>query len=204
MQGATFFTATYVEVVPPSTALAAALLRQYRDASRNQDGALRFEVMQREDRPNQFTVLAAWIDPGAFEAHSGTDHARRLSEGLATMLAAPNDTRRHRGLSVGLARVGGRASIAVVTHVDVVPAHKDNGAAALGQLAVESQKHTGNLRFEVWQQLDRPNHFTVVETWSSRRTFEAHIMAAETHAFRTKLAEMTGALYDERLYRPLS
>ena len=183
MQQATFFTATYVEVVLPSAAAAAALLGQYRDPSRSQDGALRLEVMRRVDRPNQLTVLAAWTDPGAFEAHLGTDHGRQLSEGLATMLAAPNDTRRHQRLSVGLARAGRRASLAVVTHVDVVPAHKDNGAVALGQLAEESRRHAGNLRLEVWQQIDRPNHFTVVETWSGRQRFDAHMMAARPGRF---------------------
>ena len=52
------YTATYVEVVPPSTAQGAALLRQYREASRNDRDNRRIEVLQRIDRPNQFTVLA--------------------------------------------------------------------------------------------------------------------------------------------------
>jgi quinol monooxygenase YgiN len=90
-----------------------------------------------------------------------------------------------------------------VTHVDVVPQHKDDAVVALEQLAEESQRHGGNVRFDVWQQTNRPNHFTVVETWSSRRTFDAHSMAGETRDFRSKLAGMTGALYDERLYRKL-
>jgi len=59
---ATFYTATYVEVVPPSTAQGAALLRRYREAGSGDDGNLRVEVLQRIDRPDQFTVLAAWKD----------------------------------------------------------------------------------------------------------------------------------------------
>ena len=59
---ATVYIATYVEVVPPSTAQGTALLRQYREASRKDPGNLRIEVLQRIDRPNQFTVLAAWKD----------------------------------------------------------------------------------------------------------------------------------------------
>ena len=159
--------------------------------------------MQRLDRPNQFTVLAAWKDQDAFEAHIGTAHHTQLSQQLAPMLAAPNDTRQHNGLAVGDARVAPRASITAVTHVDVTPPHTDGAVAALQQLAEESREHDGNLRFDVWQQTNRLNHCTVVETWSSRDAFDAHTMAPETLGFRTQLAIMTGALYDERLYRTL-
>ena len=200
---ATFFTVTYIEVVPPSGTQAATLLRQYREASRWDDGALRFEVLQRLDRPNQFTVLAAWRNQGAFEAHVGAAHLTQLNRELAPTLVAPNDTRQHNGLAVGHARAVHGTPITAVTHVDVVPQHKDDAVVALEQLAEDSRTHGGNLRFDVWQQTNRPNHFTVVETWSSRRAFDAHAMAAPTRGFRTKLAIMTGALYDERLYRAL-
>lgn len=73
----------------------------------------------------------------------------------------------------------------------------------LRQLGEDSRKNEGNLRFEVVQQVNRPNHFTVVEIWSSARMLEAHSMAASTRRFRDALAPMTGALYDERMYRAL-
>jgi quinol monooxygenase YgiN len=52
----------------------------------------------------------------------------------------------------------------------------------------------------VLQQTNRPNHFTVVEAWKDRNAFDAHGMAAHTRQFRDRLAPMSGALYDERLY----
>ena len=204
MLQAAFFTVTYVEIVPPSAAQGATLLRAYRDVSCKDDGAVRFEVMQRLERPNQFTVLAAWENQSAFEAHTGTLHLMQLNRDLAPMLAAPNDTRQHNGLAVADARASRGASITAVTHVDVIPPHKDDAVVALQQLAPDSRRHGGNLRFDVWQQTNRPNHFTVVETWSSRRRFDSHGMAAQTRDFRTRLAIMTGALYDERLYRRLN
>ena len=91
-----------------------------------------------------------------------------------------------------------------MTHVDVIPQHKDAGVEALQELAAASRPQPGNVRFEVWQQTNRGNHFAVVETWSTRRRFDAHLMAADTREFRSKLAVMTGALYDERLYRLLT
>ena len=95
------------------------------------------------------------------------------------------------------------ATVTAVTHVDVIPPQKDNGVAAVKQLAEDSRKQNGNVRFDVYQQTNRPNHFTVVETWSSRAAYDAHFVTAQTKDFRTKLATMTGALYDERLYRTL-
>jgi quinol monooxygenase YgiN len=75
---ATVCTVTYVEVVPPSTARGTVLLRQYREAGRKERDNLRIEVLQRIDRPNQFTVLAAWTNKEEFEAHAAAAAARTL------------------------------------------------------------------------------------------------------------------------------
>jgi quinol monooxygenase YgiN len=195
------YTATYVEVVPPSTAQGTTLLRQYRGASRKEPGNLRIEVLERIDRPNQFTVLSAWKDPEAFEAHAAAAAARDLRAKLAPLLASPSDERVHQGLAVGAAPPMSTAgSIHVVTHVDVIPPRKEDGVALLRQLAADSSKDAGNVRFDVLQQTNRPNHFTVVEAWKDRDAFDAHGMAAHTRQFRDRLAPMSGALYDERLY----
>ena len=200
---ATFYTVTYIEVVPPSAVQAATLLKIYRDASRKEPGAVRVEVTQRLDRPNQFTVLAAWKDQKAYEDHTATAHAKALTEKLAPSLAAPSDTRQHNALAVGEIKTAPGPNVTAVTHVDVIPPQKDNGVAAVKQLAEDSRKQAGNLRFDVWQQTNRPNHFTVVETWTNRAAYDAHYMHAQTKEFRGKLVTMTGALYDERLYRTL-
>ena len=202
-QGATFYTATYVEVAPASAVQAAGLLKAYRDASRKDAGAVRIDVNQRLDRPNQFTVVGAWADQKAYEANVVTAHAKTLNEKLAPMLAAPTDTRQHNALAAGDIKSAPGATVTAVTHVDVIPPQKDNGMAALKQLAEDSRKQNGNVRFDVFQQTNRPNHFTVVETWANRAAYDAHFVQAQTKDFRIKLATMTGALYDERLYRTL-
>ena len=119
------------------------------------------------------------------------------------MLASPTDTRQHNGLSVSPAKTG-KDAILAVTHVDVIPPEKDNGANALEQLADGSRRHAGNLQFDVWRQTNRPNHFTVVEAWANRGAFDVHEMQKETREFRMKLGPMSGALYDERLYKTLA
>jgi quinol monooxygenase YgiN len=201
---AAFYTATYVEVVPPSTAQGVALLRQYGEASRKDAGNLRVEILQCIDRTNQFTILAVWKDQKAFDAHRAAASTNEFRDRLQPLLASPNDERLHHGLSVATAPAAtGTGAVYVVTHVDVIPPRKDDGVASLKQLAEDSRKDAGHVRFDVVQQVNRPNHFTVIEVWTDRKAFDAHGMAAHTKQFRERLAPMSGALYDERLYTAL-
>ena len=202
-QSATHFTVTYIEAGPILAKVAAAALRTFREAGRKDPGAVSLDVLQRIDRANQFVILGAWADQKAFDAHVAAAHTKKMQDKIASISAAPADTRQHVGLSVAAAGKTAKEPVFAVTHVDVILPQKDNGVAAVKLLAQESRKHSGNLHFDVWQQTNRPNHFTVVESWSSRGAFDVHEMQNETRDFRTKLAAMTGALYDERLYKTL-
>ena len=195
-----FYTVTYVEVGPAVTSQAVPVLKAYREAGSKDAGNTVFELLQGISRPNQFTVLGVWKDQKAYEAHAAAAHTKQMNEKLTPLLAAPNDTRQHNGLAVAPSKFS-RGAVYAVTHVDVIPPQRDNGVAAVKQLAEDSRKHDGNVRFDVWQQTNRPNHFTVVEAWNNRSSFDAHIVAPQTRSFRDKLVTMTGALYDERLYR---
>jgi quinol monooxygenase YgiN len=44
----------------------------------------------------------------------------------------------------------------------------------------------------------------VVEVWKSKKAFDAHSMTAHVREFRDKLTPMSGALYDERLYKAVN
>ncbi|AMN42492.1 putative quinol monooxygenase [Rhodoplanes sp. Z2-YC6860] len=202
-EDATFYTVTYVEVGPVLGKVGATALKSYRDASRKENGVVAFEVFQRIDRPNQFAVLASWANQAAYDAHAAGDNVKKLNDKLATMLVAPTDTRQHNALSVTPQKTG-KDPVVAITHVDVIPPQKDNAVGALKELADNSRKQRDNLSFEVWQQTNRPNHFTVVEAWASQGAFNVHQMEKDTREFRTKLAPMAGALYDERLYKWLN
>jgi quinol monooxygenase YgiN len=199
------YSVTYVEVMPTAKAEAVGLLRRYREAARKEGGNLRCEVAQRIDQqPHQFVILEIWKDQKAFEAHGKGPNLVETREKIAATRNAPTDERVHTGLSVGPIDVSSaRDAIFVVTHVDVIPPRKDDGVAALKRLGDESRKRDGNLRFEVVQQTNRLNHFTVVEIWKDMKAVEAHSMEATAREFRDKLATMTGALYDERMYRAI-
>jgi quinol monooxygenase YgiN len=197
----------YVDVIPPSKDDGAALLKSFREASRQDDGNLRFELLQRKNRPNQFVILETWRDQSAFDAHAKAAHTGRFRETLQPLLGSPYDARPHKGLVTDPARAaradGANGAVYVVTHVDIVPTAKDQGQALLEQLADASRKDDGNLRFELLQQNSRPNHFTLVEAWKDQTAFEAHAMAAHTRQFRDRHLPLTGSLYDERLYARL-
>jgi len=193
----------YVEVKPTAKADASALLKSYRDATRGEAGNLRSEVVQHATRPGQFVILVAWKDQKAMEAHTGAAGTREFRERIEALRNSPLDERVHIALSVASLDEP-RGAVHVVTHVDVVPPRRDDAIGALKTLGDASRRDDGNLRFEIVQQTSRTNHFTVVETWRSREAFDQHSMAAHVREFRDKLKPMSGALYDERLYEPLS
>ena len=198
------YSVTYVEVLPTAKADAVILLRRYREAAQKEGGNLRCEVVQRIDQPHQFAILEIWKDHAAFEAHGKGANTTETREKIAAIRNAPTDERVHTALTVG--RIDApmvRGGIYVATHVDVIPPRKDDGVAALKRLGEDSRRDQDNLRFEVVQQINRPNHFTVVEIWRDTKAVETHSMAAPTREFRDKLATMTGALYDERIYRAI-
>jgi (4S)-4-hydroxy-5-phosphonooxypentane-2,3-dione isomerase len=91
----------------------------------------------------------------------------------------------------------------VVSHVDVPVNVRDKGLAALQALAEPTRKDNGNLRFDVTHERRRTNHFTVVEVWRNQAAHDAHEVATHTRDFRGALTPITGAMYDQRWYRPL-
>jgi quinol monooxygenase YgiN len=196
------YVVTYVEAKPAARDEAAALLKSYRAASRAAPGNLRSIVVQRPRRPGQFVVVAAWKDKAAWDAHMAAPATKEFRDKLTGLRNAPADDRFHNALSVGPME-GASGAVYGVTHVDVIPPQKDNALVALKALGEANRAAAGNVRFEIVQQTNRPNHFTVFEVWRSREAFDANGMSAHQREFRDKLSGMAGALYDERLYEIL-
>lgn len=199
------YVASYVDVQPAKRDEGAALLKAHRDATRKEAGNLRALVVSSLYRPGQFVMLTTWADQKAWEAHLTAADTVDARTRLHALRSAPMDDRLNRTLSVGPRDdpgVGG--ALYAVTHVDVVPQGRDDAVAVLKVLAEANRKANGNLRYEVVQQANRANHFTVFEIWRSRAAFDANIAAPAQAEFRDKLGVMTGALYDERLYEALN
>jgi quinol monooxygenase YgiN len=202
--GGVRYVVTYMEVLPTAKADALKLVRQFRDGMRKEPGNLRAEALQRIGEPHQLVLLEAWQDPAATDNHAKAPSTVQFQEQIGAIQIAPADARIHFPLSVGSVNAaGGEAALAIVTHVDVIPPQRENGTAIVKQLAEDSRRDGGNLRFEAVTQVNRQNHFTVIELWRDSQSAEAHSMAAHTRTFREKLGPASGALYDERLYNVL-
>jgi len=204
-QNGAVYVATYVDVMPNASASGAALLERYRDSSRKEDGDLRTDVLQEIGRPNRFAVVEVWKDKAALDAHGKTAGTAEFRDKLKTIQNAPYDERITNGLYVGSTAADRHSgAIYVVTHVDVIPAGKDDCMAALKAMSTDTPKDPGYIDYEALQQANRPNHFTVLEIWSNKKSLDGHAMAAHTRAFRERLFPNAGALYDERFYKALS
>jgi len=202
--GGTAYVVTYIEVVPSAEREATGLLKQVATASRKEPGNQRYDVLERIDRKNQFVILEAWADLKAAEAHAGGSALKEFKDKLKPLQASFYDERPSNGLAVAPAPASAsRGAIYAVTHVDVIPPSKDDCIVMLKKLADDTRKEANAERFEAWQQNNRANHFTVTEIWKNRAAHDAHVATASTREFREKLGPMSGALYDERLYKSL-
>jgi quinol monooxygenase YgiN len=203
-QGGAVPLATYVDVMPNAVDSGSALLERYRDASCKQAGNLRFDLLHEIARANRFAILEVWADDVALDGHDKAVSTLHFRDQLKGIQSAPYDERIGRELYVRRGKgESGRGTIYVLTHVDVTPDHESDALALLKAMSVDTANDDGNISYEVLQQANRLNHFTVVEAWTSRKALDGHAMADHTRAFRQHLLPMEGALYDERFYKKL-
>jgi quinol monooxygenase YgiN len=195
--------ATYVETGTGSVTEGIALLRQYRDATRKEAGNVRTGVGQEIGRANRFVVLESWMDQAALDTHGNSAATTAFRDKFKAIQNAPYDERIHSGLTIADSPAGVKGVVYVVSHVDVPPPKKEEVIAALNPVADASRKDASNLRFDVWQQTSRPNHFTVVEAWKDQQAYDARGSASPQRTFRDTLGPMLGALYDERLFKTI-
>jgi quinol monooxygenase YgiN len=193
---------TYLEVAPAEAGVARRLLARYQEALKDK-GALEFAVFERIGRPNHFAIVEQWPSVKAREDNAASTASRDFRDSLAPLLIAPYDERPHFALSTGSKPATPAAvppGVYVITHVDIVPPKRDDGAAAARTIAEASSGTAGNVRFDALVQASRLNHLTLVEAWTDAAAQEAHSAAKVTKAFRSALGPIGGALYDERLY----
>ena len=192
---------SYLDVTPAGRAATIAALKQYRDASRADNGYVRFDLLEQTGRPGHFVVLETWRDPAAFEAHGMTAHMKRFRDALQPVRVSGYDQRPYKTLSVAPARAAGRGAIHVVSHVDIGPGGGQVDAPAILRRAAEdSRQDAGVVRFDVVQHAMRANHFTVIEVWESQAALDAHVAAPHTRQYRDVVQPISGSPVDERVY----
>jgi quinol monooxygenase YgiN len=196
------YAVSYVEVMPSAVAAMLAGLKQYRDASRREDGYIRFELFEQRDRPGHFAIIETWKDQKAFDAHGMATHVKQFRDALLPISLSAYDERPYKTLTVASATTAGNVqAIHVVAHVDTVGVGQADAPGLLTRLAEASRKEQGCLRFDVLQHTMHANHFTVIETWENQKALDAHAAALHTKQYRDGLQPMSGSPLDERLYQ---
>ena len=196
-----FYSVFYLEVGPSARAPALSSIRQYRDASRKDEGYIRFEFFEQIGRPAHFVIIETWAAAKAFDAHRMAAHTTQFLDQLRPIRLSDYDQRPYKTLSVGsaLPAPGGKM-IDVITHVDIGGGQGDV-PAMLSRVAEASRKEKGNMRFDVLQHTMRANHFTIIEAWQNQDALDAHAAAPHTRQYRDGLQPLIGSPLDERLYK---
>jgi quinol monooxygenase YgiN len=69
------------------------LLKRLAEASRQDEGNVRFDVLQHTMRANHFTVIETWRSQRALDAHAAAAHTRQYRDELQPMTGSPLDER---------------------------------------------------------------------------------------------------------------
>lgn len=199
--GTALYAVSYVEVMPSAKAAMVAALKQYRDTSRQEDGYVRFELLEQVGRPGHVAIIEMWKDQKAFDVHGMAAHVKQFRDTLQPIRLSDYDQRPYKTLTVASATAGDGQAIHVVAHVDTVGGGQADAPGLLTRLAEASRKEHGCLRFDVLQHTMRANHFTIIEIWENQKALDAHAAALHTKQYREGLQPMSGSPLDERLYK---
>jgi quinol monooxygenase YgiN len=85
------FVVAHVDVAPNPRV--APMLAELAQASRQEQGNLRFDVLQHAMRANHFTVIEGWRDEQALDAHAAGASTRKYRDELQPLTGSPLDER---------------------------------------------------------------------------------------------------------------
>lgn len=197
------YVVSYLETSPAGAAKLRAALASFAKAARKESGNTAFIALQRVGAPNYFTVLEAWTDKDAQVTHAGAAGTKAFRDQIEPLLRAPYDERPHAALASMPLKAAPKSAIYTVTHVDIVPTSKDIGIGLNSTLAEDGRKAPGAISFDLWQQISRPNHLTLVEAWKDQKSVDAHGSADNVKAYRAKFAPISGSPYDDRWFKSI-
>jgi quinol monooxygenase YgiN len=75
------------------------MLRRLAEESRREPGNLRFDVVQHAMRANHFTVVEAWRDQAALDAHVAAAHTKAYRDAVQPISGSPLDERVYTGIN---------------------------------------------------------------------------------------------------------
>jgi quinol monooxygenase YgiN len=99
----------------------------------------------------------------------------------------------------------GAAGFYAVSYVEVMasPAARTGANAAFERYRLASRSEDGFVAADAFEQIGRPGHYAVIETWRDQRAFDARSPAPQT-ALVDALRPIRVSEYDQRPYKTLS
>jgi autoinducer 2-degrading protein len=91
-----------------------------------------------------------------------------------------------------------------VAYVDILPASRTAAIFAIKHYRDASRKDDGFQRMEFFEQVGRPAHFCIIETWVNSTDLDTHAASPNTKDFRNRIDSMRLSDYDQRPYKTLS
>ena len=95
----TVYVITHVDATP--TPQLPMLLQRLAEDSRRDDGNLRFDILLHTMKANHLTIIEAWRDRKALDAHAAAAHTKQYREDFGPMAGSPVDERIFERLELG-------------------------------------------------------------------------------------------------------
>jgi quinol monooxygenase YgiN len=205
------FAVTYLDVGVDAVPQGVALLKKYRDQSRNDDANVEFTILQEASRPNRFVIMEGWRDRAAFDAHDKGAAKAEFESALEPIRNSPPDRKMLQSFANAPVRRAEPGALYMVEHIDFLggdPAIATAAGPLVKALAEASQKEAGVLRYDMYRMPPpRTNHYEVVAAWTGAKAYDAHETASYTLEFRNASAYggriPRANLDDQRLCRAL-
>ncbi len=200
-QGPVYVT-TFFEVTPGNTAMATAMLKEYRDAARKEPGVMSSDLLQEVGMTARFATNEVWRDWAAYDAHAKANPRSQLYMKMLPIQYGPPDARQHLGHFLAPEKGAPTAnSVIILSHLDVTPPAIPKLLEIMKPLSEGTVKDPGMTKYQILRQAPGTgNHFRLYEVWASERAWDAHNLAAHTQEFRNELAQLLGTPYDQRKY----
>ncbi|MHC1481005.1 putative quinol monooxygenase [Frateuria aurantia] len=103
-----------------------------------------------------------------------------------------------------IAHVAGPDAVHAIVHVDIDPDRLSVGQPLLQRYAGLAARDAAVSHFELLQQSDAPNHFTLVEVFPSLAAYHHFVEEAYVRQLRSDIQPLLGSPFDERLHHALS
>lgn len=193
---------THIEVSPEATAMTLAAIKDYRQASLKEPGAVGVDIFQETGHPSRFIISEVWRDHAAFVARANSPAGPALFAKVRPVEFRPPDIRIHFLFAGTQYKAPTAGNVMIISHLDACCGGTPTLEAEMKSLAEAAAKEKGMVRYEILDQLPpRQNHARLYEEWASERDYVAHNLSQPVREMYAKLQEYLGTPYDQRLYR---